>query len=40
MLRDGYFSMDGGRDYRAPSGCRFTIKTNTPDLIDIGMRQT
>ncbi len=40
MLRDGYFSMDGGRNYRAPSGCRFTIKTNTPDLIDIGMRQT
>ncbi len=39
MLRDGYYSMDGGRDYRTPAGCRFTVKTNTPELVDVGMRR-
>ena len=35
MVRPGggnvYFSMDGGANYRTPSGCVFTVKTQTPD---------
>lgn len=38
--RQIYYSMDGGADYRQPSGCTYTVKTNTPDMVDIGMRQT
>src|SRR5947199_10017621 len=40
MLRDGYFSMDGGRNYRTPAGCRFSIKVRSPEIVDIGVRQT
>ena len=40
MLRAGYYSMDGGEDYRSPSGCRFFVKAQTPDLVDVGMRRT
>ena len=35
-----YYSMDGGAGYRQPSGCVFTVGTNTPEMVDIGMRQT
>ena len=38
--RQIYYSMDGGSNYRQPSGCTYTVKTATPDMIDIGMRQT
>jgi rhamnogalacturonan endolyase len=38
--RQIYYSMDGGANYRQPSGCTYTVKTNTPDMVDIGMRQT
>ena len=38
--RQIYYSMDGGSSYRQPSGCTYTVKTNTPDMVDIGMRQT
>ena len=38
--RQIYYSMDGGSNYRQPSGCGYTVKTNTPDMVDIGMRQT
>ncbi len=37
MLKSGYYSMDGGKDYRNPSGCKYYVKTQTPDLVDIGM---
>ena len=37
MLSDGYYSMDGGANYRRPSGCRFEIKANTPELADVAM---
>ena len=37
--RQIYYSMDGGSSYRQPSGCTYTVKTNTPDMVDIGMRQ-
>ncbi len=40
MLKSGYYSMDGGKDFRTPSGCRYTVKVSTPDLIDIGMERT
>lgn len=39
MLKSGYYSMDGGKNFRTPSGCRYTVKINTPDLVDIGMRR-
>ena len=35
-----YYSMDGGTAYRQPSGCVYTVRTNTTDMVDIGMRQT
>lgn len=37
MLKSGYYSMDGGDDFRTPSGCKYYIKTQTGDLVDIGM---
>src|SRR5947209_5144211 len=37
MLNDGYYSMDGGANYRRPSGCRFEIKASTPALVDVAM---
>ena len=39
LARSGYYSMDGGENYRSPAGCRFFIQTNTPDLVDVGMRR-
>jgi rhamnogalacturonan endolyase len=38
MLRDGYYSMDGPPHYRVPGHCIYSVKTQTPDLIDIGMK--
>lgn len=35
-----YYSMDGGKDYRTPAGCRYTVKTQTADLVDVGMKRT
>lgn len=35
-----YFSMDGGKNYRVPSACAFRIHQQTPELIDIAMKQT
>jgi rhamnogalacturonan endolyase len=37
MLRAGYYSMDGGRNYRTPANCRYKVKICTPDLVDVGM---
>jgi rhamnogalacturonan endolyase len=35
-----YFSMDGGKNFRVPSGCTFQVHHRTPDLIDIAMTQS
>lgn len=38
--REGiYYSMDGGPDYERPKDCLFAVKTQSPDLVDIGMRR-
>lgn len=37
---DIYFSMDGGTNYRQPSGCTYSVTANTTDMVDIAMRQT
>ena len=34
-----YYSMDGGKNFRVPSDCTFRIHQQTPDLIDIAMKQ-
>jgi rhamnogalacturonan endolyase len=39
MLEEGYYSMDGGENYRTPGGCRYTVKVLSPDLVDIGMKR-
>jgi len=38
MASDIYYSMDGGSNYRQPGGGQYFVKSNTPDLIDIGFR--
>src|SRR5205823_4143803 len=35
---DGYYSMDGRKNYRTPANCRLTVQARTPDLIDIGLK--
>jgi rhamnogalacturonan endolyase len=35
-----YYSMDGGKNYRTPANCTFRIHHQTPELIDIAMKQT
>lgn len=35
MLKDGYYSMDGGADYRNPRNCTFRVKQASPEMIDI-----
>jgi rhamnogalacturonan endolyase len=40
MLTAAYYSMDGGPNFRTPSSCRVTIKEQTPELVDIGLKQT
>jgi len=37
MLKSGYYSMDGGKNFRTPAHCRYQVKVRTPDLVDIGM---
>lgn len=32
-----YYSMDGGKDYRTPTGCQYRVKTQTADLVDIAL---
>jgi len=34
-----YFSMDGGSSYEQPNGCIYSVKIETPDLVDISMRR-
>ncbi|MFO0928754.1 MAG: polysaccharide lyase family protein [Gemmataceae bacterium] len=38
MLIDGYYSMDGGKNYRTPGNCRYKVHVRTPDLVDVGFR--
>jgi rhamnogalacturonan endolyase len=38
MASTMYYSMDGGPDYRLPGGGDSFVKTQTPDLIDIGFK--
>jgi len=35
VLRDGYYSMDGGTGYAQPKRCEVSIKTNTANLVDV-----
>jgi rhamnogalacturonan endolyase len=37
MVRDGYYSMDGGANYRQPAGCVFEVVKNTPELVLVKM---
>jgi rhamnogalacturonan endolyase len=30
-----YYSMDGGASYEQPSGCIFSVRTQTPDVVDV-----
>ncbi len=34
-----YFSMDGGKDYRQPAGCVFSVKTQTPEMADVACKR-
>lgn len=34
-----YFSMDGGTNYRTPEGCVFSVKTQTPDMVDVSCKR-
>jgi hypothetical protein len=38
MLRAGYYSMDGPPIYRVPARCSFWVKSQTSELVDIGMK--
>jgi rhamnogalacturonan endolyase len=41
MLESGYYNFGGHVDtgtYRQPSDCIYTVKVNTPDLVDIGFK--
>lgn len=38
MASTMYYSMDGGANYRTPGGGDFFVKTQTPDLIDVGFK--
>jgi rhamnogalacturonan endolyase len=37
---DIYYSMDGGTSYEQPGSCLYSIKTQTPNLVDIALTQT
>lgn len=42
MVRPGgniYYSMDTAGEFESPKGCVFTVKTETPDVVDVGMRR-
>ncbi|TCO86741.1 rhamnogalacturonan endolyase [Chthoniobacter flavus] len=34
-----YFSMDGGADYRQPQGCVFSVKAQSPEMVDVACRR-
>ncbi len=34
-----YFSMDGGTNYRQPAGCKFSVKAQTPEMVDVACRR-
>ena len=36
--RQVYFSMDGGSSYEQPSNCVYSIKIQTPDMVDISLK--
>ena len=38
MANAMYYSMDGGTDYSTPSGCQYSVKVQTPDLVDISCK--
>lgn len=40
MLKDGYYSMDGGTGYTQPSHCEVFVKVNTAKLADIVFKST
>ena len=35
-----YYSMDGGSSYEQPHNCAFSVKVNTPDMVDVSCEQT
>ncbi|EHQ31103.1 polysaccharide lyase family protein [Mucilaginibacter paludis] len=35
VLKDGYYSMDGGKSYAQPGHCEVSVKVNTPNLVDV-----
>src|SRR5205823_6463203 len=43
MVRPGggniYFSMDGGANYRTPSGCVFLVKNKVPEMVDVACKR-
>jgi rhamnogalacturonan endolyase len=39
-LKDGYYSMDGGKGYAQPSHCEVSVKTNTNNLVDVAFKST
>jgi rhamnogalacturonan endolyase len=38
MANTVYYSMDGGANYTTPRNCEYSVKTKTPDMVDIGMK--
>jgi rhamnogalacturonan endolyase len=38
MLAAGYYSMDGRNRYRIPEHCLYSVKTQSPDMINIGLK--
>lgn len=38
MATTMYYSMDGGKNFRNPGGGRYFVKTQTPDLVDVGFQ--
>ncbi|SNS72682.1 rhamnogalacturonan endolyase [Granulicella rosea] len=34
-----YWSMDGGESYQNPGHCQCFVKTNTPDMVDVGCKE-
>jgi rhamnogalacturonan endolyase len=39
MASSIYYSMDGGTNYRNPAGGLYFVKTETPDLVDVGFKR-
>ena len=38
MIRDGYYSMDGGKRFRVPHHCIYSLKTQRSEAVDIGLK--